>query len=95
MGQRQTYVKGGGTHRFVPPPLDSKVSLYRTSKKIVDSGSQLHSRNTLARPSTSFHHRGHKRLENDMTRISDEGYDTIKYEIKKFSVPNKIDMSIV
>lgn len=78
MGQQQTYVKGGGSHKSVPPPLESKVSLYKTSKRIIDSGSQMHSRTTMS-PSIQIDPRHNKRIENDINRISDEGYDTIKY----------------
>jgi hypothetical protein len=36
MGTSQ-YVKGGGSHHNVPVPLTSKIDLYRTSSKKIDS----------------------------------------------------------
>jgi len=38
MGQSQSYVKGGGSHYNVPVPLNSKIDLYRSSRKLT-SGS--------------------------------------------------------
>lgn len=39
MGQRQTYVRGGGSHRSVPPPIQSKVQLYSSSKRLSSQSS--------------------------------------------------------
>lgn len=89
MGKTQSYVKGGGSHTSVPVPLNSKVELYRTSRKIGSGASE-------ARVSTRvFDARNHRRIEWDISPISEEHYDTVRYEIKKLPTRSKIDMSII
>ena len=34
MGQPQTYIRGGGSHKTVPPPIHDKIQLYRSTKKL-------------------------------------------------------------
>ena len=39
MGQPQTYIRGGGTNRTVPPPIQSKAKFYSSSKRLSTSRS--------------------------------------------------------
>lgn len=86
----RTYVKGGGSHHNVPVPLTSKIDLYRSSKRL-DSQNGL----SAATISRQFDPRSHKKIEWDIYPISEEGYDTVKYEVKKLATRSKIDMSII
>ena len=65
MGKTQSYVRGGGSHTNVPIPLNQKVELYRTSKKII-SGPKLNSDTTLAPTGVNFDTRGRRRIEWDL-----------------------------
>lgn len=67
MGKTQSYVKGGGSHATVPVPLNSKVDLYRTSKKL-GSGT-INSQINV--PSRDFDPRNHKKIEWDIYPISE------------------------
>ncbi len=40
MGQPQTYIRGGGSHKTVPPLIQSKVQLFKSSKRL-SSGSNV------------------------------------------------------
>lgn len=61
----KSYVKGGGSHTSVPVPLNSKVDLYRTNKKIVSGNVQ--SQADLSKP---FDPRNHKKIDWDIYPIS-------------------------
>lgn len=65
MGKTQSYVKGGGSHGSVPVPLNSKVDLYRTSKRL-GSGA-IASRVGLSM--RDFDPKSHKRIEWDIYPI--------------------------
>ncbi len=56
MGKTQSYVKGGGSHTSVPIPLNSKVDLYRTSRRIGSGASEAHMSTRLFEP------KNHKRI---------------------------------
>lgn len=67
MGKTQSYVKGGGSHHHVPVPLNSKIELYRTNKKL--SSGQLSSKN--ASSMNGFDPRNHKKIDWDIHPISE------------------------
>ncbi len=87
----QSYVKGGGSHTSVPVALNSKIDLYRSSKRLV-SGNIQSKVDLSGRP---FDPRNHKRIEWDIAPISEENYDNIKYEVNKLPNRTKIEMSIL
>jgi hypothetical protein len=66
MGQSQNYVKGGGSHTHVPVPLNSKIELYRSNKKLASGGS-LPSRNTQ---NTQFDPKTHRKIDWDIFPIN-------------------------
>lgn len=90
MGQGKSYVKGGGSHHNVPVPLNSKIELYRSTRKL-NSGS-IPSAATLSR---QFIPRENMRIDWDIYPVSEENYDPLKYEVKKLPTRSKIDMSII
>lgn len=67
MGKTQSYVKGGGSHTHVPVPLNPKVELYRTNRKLGSGG--LSSNNAVV--NRQFDARYHKRIEWDINPISE------------------------
>ena len=66
MGQRQTYVRGGGSHRSVPPPIQSKVQLYSSSKRL-SSQSNMSVGYVFEAPKNN---QGKRKIEWDIKEIS-------------------------
>lgn len=64
MGGTQNYVKGGGSHTHVPVALNSKVELYRSSKKLNPSTTSIPDK-------SSFDPKHHKKIEWDIFPINE------------------------
>ena len=70
MGKTQSYVRGGGSHSSVPIPLNTKVELYRSSKRLV-SGNRMNSQGSLGGGDTMFDPRGKKKIDWDIQSVSE------------------------
>ena len=88
--QTKTYIRGGGTHRSVPPPMHSKVKFFSSTKRLSSQSSVEKVYNSEPKVNSAP-----KKIDWDFHEVNEENYDTIKYEIRKLANRNKIDLSMM
>ena len=88
MGQ-ETYIKGNGTHHSVPPPMQSKVELYRSTIKLSSLSKMQNSHKSMDRRYSN------QKIDMDIKHINEEKYSLSRYKVKKLAGRNRVNMTMI